>query len=342
MELSLFDYHLPKELIAQELLKNRDACRLLVLYKDTKKIEHKYFKDIINYVSTGDTMVLNKSKVIKARLSGKKATGGKVEILVLDKIGENVYSALIKPSSRIREGTKIFFADDFSAEVIEKKYNNLSRLRFYYSGNFYNVLEKYGTLPIPPYIKKELSDKNLYQTVFAQVLGSCAAPTAGLHFTEDLICKLRKKNVQIAYLTLHISIDTFRPIKEENILNHKMYSEYFEVDEKNAKIINETINKNKKIIAVGTTVVRTLEASAKEKDDKYYVEARSDRTNLYIYPGYKFKIVNSLITNFHTPRSTLLVLVSAFSSREKILQAYQEAINKKYRFLSFGDAMMIV
>lgn len=341
MELSLFDYHLPKELIAQQPLEKRDACRLLVLHKKTGKIEHRHFRDITNYISEGDTIVLNKSKVIKARLFGKKSTGGKVEVFVLSKVDENIYSTMLKPS-RIKEGTKIFFGDDFFAEVIEKSYNDFPKLKFYTSHSFDGMLEKYGKMPLPPYIKENVKDENLYQTVFAENPGSVAAPTAGLHFTEELLDELKSRKVNIVYVILHINIDTFKPIKEKNVLNHKMHSEYFEIDEKSAATINETIDRNKKIIAVGTTVVRCLESSTKEENHKWKVVPKSGNTTLYIYPPYKFKIVDSLITNFHAPRSTLLVLVSAFASREKILQAYQEAVNKKYRFLSFGDAMMII
>lgn len=329
MQLKDFDYDLPKELIAQTPIINRDESRLLMFLD---KIEHKTFKNILDFLNKGDTVVLNNSKVIPARLFGHKETGGKVEILLLKKLNETKWKALVK-AKKMKVGAKIVFSDDICCEIIEKE-SEVVILNF--NKSISNYIKEHGDMPIPPYIKEKLEDKGRYQTVYAKELGSAAAPTAGLHFTKELLKELKDKGINICYVTLHVGLGTFLPVKVDNVKEHKMHEEYIEINKETCDVINETTGK---IISIGTTTLRSLE-SAKYIDGKIMPTTKS--TDIFIYPGYKFKSsVTHLITNFHLPKSTLLMLVSAFRSREEIMLAYQEAIKEKYRFFSFGDAMLI-
>lgn len=333
-----FYFELPPELIAQTPIEKRDESRLLVIDKEKEKIEHKKFRNIIDYLSLGDTLVINETKVMPGRIYGKRP--GKeesIEVLLLKREGD-IWDTLVKPGKKMKIGTEIEFSDNLKGTVVDIKEDGLRRIEFVYSGIFEEILDKIGQMPLPPYIHEKLEDKSRYQTVYAKDYGSSAAPTAGLHFTKDVINDLEKKGINIAKLTLHVGLGTFRPVKEDNILDHKMHEEYYYLSEDNAEIINETINRGKKIIAVGTTSVRTLE-SVYKKHDKIISDSGS--TDIFIYPGYKFKVIDGLVTNFHLPESTLLMLISAFWDREKILSVYQEAINERYRFFSFGDAMFI-
>lgn len=333
-----FYFELPPELIAQTPIEKRDESRLLVIDKEKEKIEHKKFRDIIDYLSPGDTLVINETKVMPGRIYGKRP--GKeesIEVLLLKREGD-IWDTLVKPGKKMKIGTEIEFSDNLKGTVVDIKEDGLRRIEFVYSGIFEEILDEIGQMPLPPYIHEKLEDKSRYQTVYAKDYGSSAAPTAGLHFTKDVINDLEKKGINIAKLTLHVGLGTFRPVKEDNILDHKMHEEYYYLSEDNAEIINETINRGKKIIAVGTTSVRTLE-SVYKKHDKIISDSGS--TDIFIYPGYEFKVIDGLVTNFHLPESTLLMLISAFWDREKILSVYQEAINERYRFFSFGDAMFI-
>lgn len=333
-----FSFHLPENQIAQTPIAEREKSKLMVLDKISKTIEHKNFYDICDYISPGDCIVLNNSKVLPARLFGKKNTGAVIEILLLKRINMNNWECLVKPGKRAKAGSIIIFSKNLQAIVREEQDEGIKILEFMYEGVFENIIDNLGEMPLPPYIKEKLEDKDRYQTVYAKTSGSAAAPTAGLHFTPELLKKIENKGVNIAYLTLHVGLGTFRPVKVENINEHVMHSEYYELDKENSDIINNAILSGNKIISVGTTSTRTLESIHKKlgkiQEDKGW-------TDIFIYPGFEFKVINSLITNFHLPESTLLMLVSAFSDRNYILKAYQEAIHKDYRFFSFGDAMII-
>lgn len=333
-----FYFDLPLELIAQTPIKKRDESRLLIIDKEKEKIEHKNFKDVLDYLKPGDTLVINETKVMPGRIYGNRpGKDESIEVLLL-KRDNNIWETLVKPGKKMKIGTEIEFSDNLKGTVVDIKEDGLRRIEFVYSGIFEEILDKIGQMPLPPYIHEKLEDKSRYQTVYAKDYGSSAAPTAGLHFTKDVINDLEKKGINIAKLTLHVGLGTFRPVKEDNILDHKMHEEYYYLSEDNAEIINETINRGKKIIAVGTTSVRTLESIYKKHDK---IISDSGSTDIFIYPGYKFKVIDGLVTNFHLPESTLLMLISAFWDREKILSVYQEAINERYRFFSFGDAMFI-
>lgn len=348
MHINDFDYYLPEELIAQQPTEKRDASRLLVVHRKTGELEHKHFYDIIDYLNPGDCLVMNNSKVIPARLYGtKKSTGAKIEFLLIKRIDGDKWETMVKPGKRVKPGDVISFSDDklFEAEVLEYSDEGTRIVEFKYEGIFMERLEELGRMPLPPYIEREseAKDKDRYQTVYAEEEGSVAAPTAGLHFTNEILDKAQKKGVKLAYVTLHVGIGTFRPVKVENIEEHKMHFEEYHVDDETAKLINETKAAGGRIIAVGTTSTRTLESAAKfnEETGTYEVKAGGGNTGIFIYPGYEFKIIDSLITNFHLPKSTLVMLVSALYSREGILKAYETAVAEKYRFFSYGDAMFI-
>jgi len=340
MKLKEFYYDLPEELIAQEPIKNREESRLLVLDKNTGEIKHKIFKDIINYLNEGDCLVLNDTKVIPARLYGfKKDTGAKIEIVLLKEVADSQWEVLVRPGKRVQKGCQIIFKEnELTCEVLDILEGGNRLIRFYYEGIFINILDRIGIMPLPPYIKSKLDDKNRYQTVYAKNPGSAAAPTAGLHFTDKLLDEIKDKGIAIAYTTLNIGLGTFRPVKVDNIEEHKMHSEYFEIKQDACDIINNAKENGKRIISVGTTASRVLETVA-DADGK--VSPYKGWTDIFIFPGYNFKIVDSLITNFHLPESTLLMLVSAMAGRENILKAYNEAVSCRYRFFSFGDAMFI-
>ena len=335
-----FYYDLPEEFIAQDPLAKREMSKLMVLNKETGDIEHKVFKDIIDYLQDGDCLVLNDTRVLPARIYGNRVgTGGCVEILLLKRIDKDVWECLVKPGKKARIGYKISFGEGMLiGEIIDVIEDGNRLIKFSYDGIFEEILEKIGTMPLPPYITHKLEDQNRYQTVYAANNGSAAAPTAGLHFTNELLKKVEEKNVKIAKVTLHVGLGTFRPVKVDDVTNHKMHSEYFEVSSEAAEIINSTKEKGGRIICVGTTSCRTVESAAGE-DGK--VRVMKDNTEIFIYPGYKFKVLDALITNFHLPESTLLMLVSALSSKENIMNAYEEAKKNEYRFFSFGDAMFI-
>ncbi len=341
MQLKDFYFDLPEKLIAQTPLKDRTSSKLMVINKDTGEIKHEpTFKSILNYLKAGDCLVLNDTKVIPARLFGKrKHTGANIEILLLERKEENKWEALVNPGKKAKIGDTIVFGDGILEGTIEDIIEGGNRIiSFKYEGIFEEVLDKLGQMPLPPYIKERLEDKNRYQTVYAKNEGSAAAPTAGLHFTNELLKELEEKGVKIARLTLHVGLGTFRPVKVDNILEHKMHSEYYSLDEENAKIINDAKKNGGRIITVGTTSTRTLESIA---DENGIVKADSGYTDIFIYPSYKFKIVDNLITNFHLPESSLIMLVSAFSTRDNIINAYNEAVLNEYRFFSFGDAMFL-
>ncbi|MBQ7265813.1 MAG: tRNA preQ1(34) S-adenosylmethionine ribosyltransferase-isomerase QueA [Firmicutes bacterium] len=335
-----FYYDLPEELIAQTPLKDRSSSRLMVVDKKSGALRDGHFSDILEYMQEGDCLVINETKVIPARLIGaREDTGTRVEVLLLKRQDKNLWECLVYPGRKAREGKRIVFGNgELKATVKEVLPDGNRIIDFEFSGIFEEILDKLGQMPLPPYIKEKLEDKDRYQTVYAKNSGSAAAPTAGLHFTPELLKKIEEKGVKTARLTLHVGLGTFRPVKEENITDHKMHSEYYNIDEENANIINTAKKNGGKIISVGTTSTRTLESVT---DDKGFVKAGSGQTDIFIYPGYKFKIVDSLITNFHLPESTLIMLVSAFSSRENVLRAYKSAVEKKYRFFSFGDAMLL-
>lgn len=341
MDINLFDYKLPKELIAQTPLEKRDSSRLLVLDKNTGKMKHEHFNNIINYLHKGDVLVLNNTKVIPARLIGiKEETGAVIELLLLKDIGNDTWECLSKPAKRLKIGTIISFGEGIlKAEVVEKYDEGITHVKLIYDGILMEILDKLGTMPLPPYIHETLKDKDRYQTVYAKFPGSAAAPTAGLHFTKELLKEIEQKGITICYVTLHVGLGTFRPVEEENVLEHKMHSEYYQMDQETAEILNKAKEENRRIIAVGTTSTRTLETIAGLNNGKFI--ATSGNTEIFIYPGYQFKAIDCLITNFHLPKSTLVMLVSALASREIILNAYKEAVNDKYRFFSFGDAMFI-
>lgn len=340
MKVEDFDYYLPEELIAQTPLVKRDESRLLVLDKETGEVEHKKFYDIIDYLNPGDTLVLNDTKVLPARLIGtKEETGAVIEILLLKNIEGDKWECLVKPARRIKEGTIVSFGDGkLKAKCCGVFDAGIRHFELIYSGILMEILEELGTMPLPPYIHEKLEDQSLYQTVYAKEVGSAAAPTAGLHFTEELLEKIKDKGINIAYVTLHVGLGTFRPVSVENIEEHEMHSEFYSMSASVAKLLNETKKSGHNIVAVGTTSTRTLETIATK-----YGEFRECNgwTNIFIYPGYEFKGINKLITNFHLPKSTLVMLVSTLAGRENILNAYKIAVDDKYRFFSFGDAMFI-
>ena len=340
MKLSDFNYNLPEELIAQDPLEKRDNSRLMVLHRETGEIEHKHFYDVIDYLNPGDCLVVNNTRVIPARLMGvKEETGASIEVLLLKRKEEKVWETLVKPGKKARVGARISFGDGLLVgEVIDIVEEGNRLIRFEYDGIFEEILDQLGQMPLPPYITHQLQDKNRYQTVYAKYDGSAAAPTAGLHFTEELLEKIQAKGIRIAKVTLHVGLGTFRPVKEENVLDHHMHSEFYIVDEEAARVINETRASGGRVISVGTTSTRTLETVA-EPDG--HIPVKSGWTDIFIYPGYQFKAVDCLITNFHLPESTLIMLVSALADRETILHAYEVAVQERYRFFSFGDAMFI-
>lgn len=341
MQLSDFYYDLPQELIAQDPLLKRDNSRLMVLNREEGTIEHKHFYDVISYLKEGDCLVINDTKVIPARLIGEKeGTGAAIEVLLLKRLDDCTWETLVKPGKKARVGARIIFGGGkLVGEVIDIEEEGNRIVRFEYEGIFEEILDELGQMPLPPYITHKLEDKNRYQTVYAEHEGSAAAPTAGLHFTKELLEEIKTKGIKIAHVTLHVGLGTFRPVKEDNILDHHMHSEFYVIDEKAAETINETKKNGGRIIAVGTTSTRTLETVA---DENGMLRACSGWTDIFIYPGYKFKAIDGLITNFHLPESTLLMLVSALYSREKILEAYKVAVEERYRFFSFGDAMLIL
>ena len=341
MNVDLYDFHLPEHLIAQTPLAERTASRLLTLNRQTAEVEHHAFPEIINYLQPGDLLVLNDTRVIPARLFGvKEDTGAKVEVLLLKQEENDCWEALVKPGKKVKLGTVVVFGDKLKAEVLEEREMGARLLRFTYEGIFNEILDELGQMPLPPYIKEQLDDRERYQTVYAKHEGSAAAPTAGLHFTKELLAEVENKGARIAYVTLHVGLGTFRPMSSDTIEEHVMHSEYYEVSAETARTINETKEQGGRIVAVGTTSARTLETVARRFAGKA-IEPCSGWTDIFIYPGYEFKLVNSLLTNFHLPKSTLVMLVSALAGREHIMAAYQEAIEQEYRFFSFGDAMFI-
>ncbi|MBS5884919.1 MAG: tRNA preQ1(34) S-adenosylmethionine ribosyltransferase-isomerase QueA [Clostridium sp.] len=340
MKVSDFDFDLPEELIAQHPLEKRDSSRLMVLDKNTGEIKHKSFHDVIEYLNEGDTLVLNNTRVMPARLIGEKeGTGGKIEFLLLKRIEGDRWECLAKPGKRAKVGQKFTFGEGkLTCTVVDIVEEGNRIIEFSYEGIFEQVLDELGEMPLPPYITEKLEDKERYQTVYSKEKGSAAAPTAGLHFTEELLKEIKAKGVNIAYLTLHVGLGTFRPVKVEDINEHIMHSEYYHLDKENADLINETKKRGNKVIAVGTTSTRTLETIG---DENGFVREQSGWTDIFIYPGYKYKVIDELITNFHLPESTLIMLVSALSGKENVMNAYNEAVKEKYRFFSFGDSMLI-
>lgn len=339
MKKSDFDFYLPEELIAQTPLERRDGSRLLALDKYSGEIEHRHFYDLPDFLKAGDCLVMNNSRVLPARLIGTRKTGGMVELVLLRDLGDGRWECLSRPGRKTKPGTELSFGDGELNAAVEAVVEGGNRIvRFDYEGIFLEVLERLGKMPLPPYIKEELNEPERYQTVYSRELGSAAAPTAGLHFTEELLEKLRVKGVKLCYVTLHVGLGTFRPVKEDEIEDHEMHSEFCVIPEETARAVNETKRAGGRIIAVGTTSCRTLESFAKEDGT---LEACSGWTNIFIYPGYKFKCIDALITNFHLPESTLIMLVSALAGRENILNAYKTAVEERYRFFSFGDAMFI-
>ena len=350
MRIEDFDYELPEELIAQTPMEQRDKCRLMVLDREHKTVEHRHFYDILNYVNSGDCLVLNDSRVIPARMYGtKESTGAHIEMLLIKRIEGDRWECMVRPGKRLHEGDTVLFEGRtgtvLRAEILgyHDPENGTRLVEFSYDGIFMEVLEDIGSMPLPPYITRpaEDSDKEMYQTVYSRIDGSVAAPTAGLHFTKELLQKARDKGVCIAYVTLHVGIGTFRPVKVDVIEEHKMHFEECSIDEENAAIINDTIERGGRIISVGTTSTRTLESMAVPEDGGCRVKAGETSTGIFIYPGYSFKVVDALITNFHLPKSTLIMLVSALYDREEILKAYKTAVEERYRFFSYGDAMLI-
>ncbi len=335
-----FYFDLPEELIAQDPLEERSSSRLLVLDKKTGARSHHIFRDVVSFLRKGDCLVLNDTRVIPARLLGEReGTGGHVELLLLKRTGGNVWETLVKPGKKCRPGTKLVFGDGrLKAEILDVAEEGSRLVHFTYEGIFEEVLDALGEIPLPPYITHKLQDKNRYQTVYARNEGSAAAPTAGLHFTETLLEEIAAKGVKVAYVTLHVGLGTFRPVKEDNILDHHMHSEYYRISEETAAIINRTKTEGGRVICVGTTSCRTLESAA---DENGMVHPGGRDTDIFIYPGYRFRVLDGLITNFHLPESTLIMLVSALAGRENVLGAYEEAVREKYRFFSFGDAMYI-
>lgn len=339
MKVSDFYYNLPDELIAQTPIEKRDESRLMILNRERHSIEHKKFKDIIEYLEPGDVLVRNNTKVIPARLYGKKETGANVEFLLLNNIEGDIWECIVRPGNKLHVGTRVVFGQGLLVgNILEVMPGGTRKVKFEYDGIFNEILDKIGLMPLPPYIHEELKQRDRYQTVYAKYDGSAAAPTAGLHFTQELLKKLEEKGVIIANVTLHVGIGTFRPVKEEIVENHKMHSEHYYIKKEDADKINKAKKDGKRVIAVGTTSCRVLETVS---DENGFIKETEGDTQIFIYPGYKFKILDGLITNFHLPESTLLMLVSAFADREFVMGAYKEAVKEKYRFFSFGDAMFI-
>lgn len=339
MKTTDFNYDLPEELIAQTPLERRDASRLMHLDKTTGEVEHRHFYDLPEYLRAGDCLVLNDSRVLPARLIGRRETGGAVEVLLLRDRGEGVWECLTRPGRKTQPGTKLSFGEgELTATVVDAIEDGNKLIKFHYEGIFLEVLERLGKMPLPPYIKTELEDQERYQTVYSREVGSAAAPTAGLHFTPELLEKIAAKGVKVCYLTLHVGLGTFRPVKAENIEDHEMHSEYCIVPDETAKIVTETKKAGGRVVCVGTTSCRTIESFANEDGT---LDPKSGWTDIFIFPGYRFKCMDALVTNFHLPESTLIMLVSAFAGREHVLAAYEEAVRERYRFFSFGDAMFI-
>ena len=340
MDLKDFNYDLPEELIAQDPLEDRSSSRLMVLHKDTGRIEHKIFRDIIDYLNPGDCLVINDTKVIPARLMGiKEDTGAAIEVLLLKRNADDVWECLVKPGKKARTGARIVFGEGLLVgEIVDVIEDGNRMIKFHYEGIFEEILDKLGQMPLPPYITHKLQDKNRYQTVYAKNEGSAAAPTAGLHFTKELLEKIKEKGVNVVSITLHVGLGTFRPVKVDKIEEHHMHTETFNISKEAADTINRTRAAGGRVIAVGTTSCRTLESAAA---DAGTIPARSGDTDIFIYPGYKFKAIDCLITNFHLPESTLIMLVSALAGRDNIMNAYETAVKERYRFFSFGDAMFI-
>ena len=340
MDVKDFDYFLPEELIAQDPLEDRSGSRLMVMDKRSGEVEHRIFKDIIDYLNPGDCLVLNNTKVIPARLFGaREGTNAKIEILLLKRRENDIWETLVKPGKKAKPGTKIIFGEGLLVgEILDVVEEGNRLIQFTYDGIFEEILDQLGQMPLPPYITHQLQDKNRYQTVYAKYDGSAAAPTAGLHFTKELLEKVKEKGINIAEVTLHVGLGTFRPVKVENVLEHHMHSEFYMVSKEAAELINATKDAGKRVISVGTTSTRTLESAA---DENGRLKETSGWTEIFIYPGYKFKVIDALITNFHLPQSTLIMLVSALAGREHTLAAYEKAVEEKYRFFSFGDAMYI-
>ncbi|WP_026585345.1 tRNA preQ1(34) S-adenosylmethionine ribosyltransferase-isomerase QueA [Bacillus sp. J33] len=342
MKVDLFDFHLPEELIAQTPLAERTSSRLMVLDKKTGEIQHGVFKDLKNHLKAGDCLVLNDTRVLPARLFGEKTgTGAKIEVLLLKQLEGDAWETLIKPAKRVKEGTEITFGNGNLTAVCTGTSDHGGRiLEFKYEGIFYEVLEQLGEMPLPPYIKEQLDDRERYQTVFARERGSAAAPTAGLHFTEELLDEIKEMGVHIAFITLHVGLGTFRPVSVEDLNEHEMHAEFYQVTEGTARLLNEVREQGGRIISVGTTSTRTLETIASAHNGRF--EEASGWTDIFIYPGYEFKAIDGMITNFHLPKSTLIMLVSALAGRENVLNAYNKAVEERYRFFSFGDAMLIL
>ena len=346
MRIDDFDYTLPQELIAQRPSEQRDVCRLMVLNREKGSVDHKHFYDILDYLQPGDCLVMNNSKVLPARLFGEKEkTGAKIEFLLIKRLDGDRWETMVKPGKRLKPGDSVSFGENFSAKILDYGEDGTRIVEFFYEGIFMERLEELGKMPLPPYIERESTaeDRDMYQTVYCKEEGSVAAPTAGLHFTEELLKKAEAKGVRLAYVTLHVGIGTFRPVKCENVEDHHMHFEEYEVDEETARTINDTILTGGRIVSVGTTSTRTLESAAytDEISGTFLVKAGAGSTGIFIYPGYQFKVVEALITNFHLPKSTLLMLISALYNREQILKAYEIAVTEKYRFFSYGDAMLI-
>lgn len=339
MKTSDFDFQLPEELIAQTPLERRDASRLLTLDRESGAVGHHHFYDLPRFLRPGDCLVLNDSRVLPARLIGHRPTGGACEVLLLVDKGGDLWECLVRPGRKLKPGAQVIFGDGQLTATVEEELNDGKRtVRFHYQGIFLEILEQLGRMPLPPYIKAELQDQERYQTVYSKVVGSAAAPTAGLHFTPELLEQVGEMGVKVCYVTLHVGLGTFRPVKAEDIADHEMHSEFCQISQETADIINETKRNGGRVICVGTTSCRTVESFAAEDGT---MSERSGWTSIFIYPGYKFKVLDALITNFHLPQSTLIMLVSALAGREHVLAAYEEAVREKYRFFSFGDAMFI-
>ncbi len=340
MNVNEFDYYLPEELIAQTPLEHRDESRLLYLNRKTGEYQDKIFKDVIEYLEPGDCLVRNNTKVIPARLYGKKTTGADVEFVLLKNIEGNIWEAMVRPGNKLHVGTEVIFGDGIlKAKILDILDDGTRKVEFFYDGIFNEILDQIGLMPLPPYIHESLKENDRYNTVYAKYNGSAAAPTAGLHFTDELLDKISKKGIDIANVTLHVGIGTFRPVKEENVEEHHMHQEHYYIKQEDVDKINKAKDTGHRVVCVGTTSCRTLETIA---DETGHVKACEGDTGIYIYPGYKFKCMDGLITNFHLPKSTLIMLVSAFAGRENILNAYKHAVEEKYRFFSFGDAMIII
>ena len=334
-----FDYNLPEELIAQHPADKRDFSRLMVVDRKTGKREDKHFYDIIDYLNEGDLLVMNDTRVIPARLFGhREGKEEEIEVFLLENIEDDKWEVLVRPGKKMKIGTKCIFSDELSLEVVDIKEDGNRVVKFFYDGIFQEILDRLGNMPLPPYIKEKLKDKERYQTVYSKNPGSVAAPTAGLHFTKELLKKIEEKGVKLAYITLNVGLGTFRPVKVDDVKNHKMHSEFYQISKETADLINETKKNNKRIISTGTTTTRTLESVYKKNGQ---IKEDSGWTDIFIYPGFEFNVIDCQITNFHLPKSTLIMLVSALASKEIILDAYKDAVDKKYRFFSFGDAMFL-